>query len=368
MMLSTNIDEKWMHLALSLSKRTRGSTWPNPNVGCVIVKDNILIGRGWTAAKGRPHAEIQALKSTTSNPENSTVYVTLEPCSHIGQTQPCITSLINAKVARVVIATRDLDPRVAGKGIRFLKDAGISVTEGILEEDARYEHLGFFNRILNNQPKITIKFATSLDSKISTQSNESKWITSEKSRKLTHFYRMQNDAIMVGSGTVIMDDPMLNVRHIKSTQQPVRIVIDTELRTPLNSKIFQSAKEFNTIICCATHTDKTIINTWIDQGARVLKCDLTSVGEINLNSALNQISDIGINNVFCEGGAKLATNLIKQNLVHEFISMTSGLLIGSTGNSFIKELENLPLSKLPSFKLKESFKYGDDSVSIWHKP
>ena len=237
-----------------------------------------------------------------------------------------------------------------------------------MEEDARYEHLGFFNRILNNQPKITIKFATSLDSKISTQSNESKWITSEKSRKLTHFYRMQNDAIMVGSGTVIMDDPMLNVRHIKSTQQPVRIIIDTELRTPLKSKIFQSAKEFNTIICCATHTDKTIINTWIDQGARVLKCDLTSVGEINLNSALNQISDIGINNVFCEGGAKLATNLIKQNLVHEFISMTSGLLIGSTGNSFIKELENLPLSKLPSFKLKESFKYGDDSVSIWHKP
>jgi diaminohydroxyphosphoribosylaminopyrimidine deaminase/5-amino-6-(5-phosphoribosylamino)uracil reductase len=362
------IDKKWMNVALSLSKRTKGTTWPNPNVGCVIVKDNRLIGRGWTASTGRPHAETHALKSAGKESINSTVYVTLEPCAHIGKTNPCTSSLIAAKVARVVIATRDLDPRVSGQGLKLLKDAGISITEGILKDEASYEYLGFFGRVLSGKPKVTLKLATSLDGKIATKNNESKWITSERSRKLTHLYRMESDAIMIGSNTAIIDDPTLNVRHINSRQQPARIIIDTTLKTPLTSKIFHSANELKTIICCSKNVDINLVNTWINQGAEIVKCKKTIDGKINLVDAMSQLSNIGINNIFCEGGALLATNLLKENLIDEFISITSGLLIGENGKSLIGNFSNVPLSQLPLLKLRESYKYGQDVVSIWNKP
>ena len=362
------IDKKWMNVALSLSKRTKGSTWPNPHVGCVIIKNDIVIGRGWTATTGRPHAETQALKSAGSESVGSTVYVTLEPCAHTGKTKPCTSSLIAANVARVVIATRDLDPRVSGRGLQLLKNARISTTEGILQDEACYEHFGFFSRVLNKKPKITLKLAASLDGKIATKNKESRWITSEKSRKLTHFYRMQSDAVMIGSRTAIIDDPSLNVRHIASKRQPARIIIDSTLKTPLTSKMFYSASEFKTIICCAQDVDNNLVRIWTNQGSKIIKCKTKMDGKIDLLDAMKHLSNIGINNIFCEGGASLATSLIKENLIDEFISMTSGLLIGANGRSLIGDFDNMPLSELPTLKLRESYKYGQDVVSIWIKP
>ena len=367
MTTQNTIDKKWMSVALSLAKRTKGATWPNPNVGCVIVKDDKLIGRGWTAPTGRPHAETQALKSAGAASANSTAYVTLEPCAHTGKTKPCTSSLIRANVARVVIATRDPDPRVSGQGLKLLKNAGISITEGILKDEACYEHFGFFNRILNGKPKITLKLATSLDGKIATKNNESKWITGERSRKLTHLYRMQSDAVMIGSRTAIMDDPSLNVRHITSKQQPAKIIIDTTLKTPLTSKIFQSANEFKTIICCGHNVDQSLVSIWINQGSKIIKCKTNMDGKIDLIDAMKRLGTIGINNIFCEGGASLATSLLKADLIDEFISMTSGLLIGANGRSVVGNFDNLSISKLPILKLRESYKYGQDVVSIWSK-
>ena len=367
MTTQNTIDKKWMSVALSLAKRTKGATWPNPNVGCVIVKDDKLIGRGWTAPTGRPHAETQALKSAGAASANSTAYVTLEPCAHTGKTKPCTSSLIRANVARVVIATRDPDPRVSGQGLKLLKNAGISITEGILKDEACYEHFGFFNRILNGKPKITLKLATSLDGKIATKNNESKWITGERSRKLTHLYRMQSDAVMIGSRTAIMDDPSLNVRHITTKQQPAKIIIDTTLKTPLTSKIFQSANEFKTIICCGHNVDQSLVSIWINQGSKIIKCKTNIDGKIDLIDAMKHLGTIGINNIFCEGGASLATSLLKADLIDEFISMTSGLLIGANGRSVVGNFDNLSISKLPILKLRESYKYGQDVVSIWSK-
>ena len=367
MTTQNTIDKKWMSVALSLAKRTKGATWPNPNVGCVIVKDGKLIGRGWTAPTGRPHAETQALKSAGAASANSTAYVTLEPCAHTGKTKPCTSSLIRANVARVVIATRDPDPRVSGQGLKLLKNAGISITEGILKDEACYEHFGFFNRILNGKPKITLKLATSLDGKIATKNNESKWITGERSRKLTHLYRMQSDAVMIGSRTAIMDDPSLNVRHITTKQQPAKIIIDTTLKTPLTSKIFQSANEFKTIICCGHNVDQSLVSIWINQGSKIIKCKTNIDGKIDLIDAMKHLGTIGINNIFCEGGASLATSLLKADLIDEFISMTSGLLIGANGRSVVGNFDNLSISKLPILKLRESYKYGQDVVSIWSK-
>ena len=220
---------------------------------------------------------------------------------------------------------------------------------------------------MNGKPKITLKLATSLDGKIATKNNESKWITGERSRKLTHLYRMQSDAVMIGSRTAIMDDPSLNVRHITSKQQPAKIIIDTTLKTPLTSKIFQSANEFKTIICCGHNIDQSLVSIWINQGSKIIKCKTNMDGKIDLIDAMKHLGTIGINNIFCEGGASLATSLLKADLIDEFISMTSGLLIGANGRSVVGNFDNLSISKLPILKLRESYKYGQDVVSIWSK-
>jgi len=363
----TTIDEKWMRVAISLSRRNKGSTWPNPHVGCLIIKDKQVIGRGWTAKTGRPHAETQALIEAGKNAKGSTVYVTLEPCAHIGHTKPCVESLINAKVKRVVVSTRDLDPRVSGLGIKMLKNAGIQVDEGIMEHDSIYEHTGFFNRILNGMPQITLKLASSIDGRIADKDNQSKWITSKKSRKLTHLYRMQNDAVMIGAGTAEFDDPSLNVRHIKTIQQPARIILDSHLRTSVQTKIFRSLRDFKTFVCCLKSVKPNLIKKWKDNGAHVIKCESTFDGKIDLKSALSNLGKLGLNNIFCEGGSTLATNLINNNLVDQFILIKSGLLIGSDGKSVIGKFPKTPFTKLPKLNLIETYRYGDDSISIWRR-
>ena len=235
--------EHYMSVALSLGRRGLGKTWPNPSVGCVIVNDGVVVGRGNTGDGGRPHAETQALAQAGNRAKGATVFVTLEPCSHEGQTGSCAKALIDAGVGHVVVAIKDDDPRVNGSGLLMLKSAGIKVTTGVLSEKAKYAHSGFLTKINESRPKVTLKLATSLDGRIATRSGDSQWITSEKSREIVHLQRSSHDAIMVGAGTVRKDNPRLTVRNIARAANPVRVLISNKINLPQDSKIFSSMNE-----------------------------------------------------------------------------------------------------------------------------
>ena len=215
--------------ALALGQRGLGRTWPNPAVGCVIVHGGRVVGRGWTQPGGRPHAEVRALAQAGSAARGATAYVTLEPCAHHGHTGPCAEALIAAGVARVVTALQDPDPRVSGRGHAMLRAAGVAVTEGVLEPEARAVNAGFLKRVCHGLPLVTLKLATTLDGRIATASGESRWITGPEARRAVHALRLVHDAVLVGAGTARADDPDLTVRDLGATHQPVRIVIDSRL-------------------------------------------------------------------------------------------------------------------------------------------
>ena len=231
-----------MRAALALARRGLGNAWPNPAVGCVLVKEGRVIGRGWTQPGGRPHAETEALRRAGDAARGATAYVTLEPCSHHGRTPPCCEALAEAGIARVVMAMRDPDPRVNGRGLAMLRGAGIAVEEGLLEAEARALNAGFFRRIQAGMPVVTLKLASTLDGRIATASGESRWITGEAARREVHALRARHDAILVGSGTVLADDPDLTCRIPGMERVPMlRVVADARLRTPPSARLVQSA-------------------------------------------------------------------------------------------------------------------------------
>ncbi len=235
-------DISYMHTALALARRGLGRTVPNPSVGCVIVRDGIIWGRGRTGDGGRPHAETEALKQAGARAKGATVYVSLEPCSHQGQTGPCAQALIDAGVKRVVVACTDPDPRVSGRGIQMLAAAGIEVVAGVLEEEAMALNKGFMLRITESRPLVTLKLATSRDGKIAPLNGDPLWITGDAARRHVHLERSRHDAILVGIGTIIKDNPLLTTRFEGITHEPVRIVLDSHLKLPLESKILKGAR------------------------------------------------------------------------------------------------------------------------------
>ena len=237
-------DHQFMTHALALGRRNQGQCWPNPAVGCVIVKEGRVVGRGWTAIGGRPHAEAQALKRAGALAAGATAFVTLEPCAHQGQTGPCCDALIAAKVARVVIGAADPDPRVAGRGVAALKAAGIEVIEGVEVEAAAWDHAGFFNRILLNRPHIALKMAASFDGKSAMENGESQWITGPLARRWVHGMRARYDAVLVGGGTVRRDNPNLTARDIGIERQPVRVVVSNGVDLPETHHLAQPRKAF----------------------------------------------------------------------------------------------------------------------------
>ncbi len=218
-------DKRYMALALALGRRGQGNCWPNPAVGCVIVRDGRIVGRGWTQPGGRPHAEVEALAQAGALARGATAYVTLEPCSHHGKTPPCAEALIAAGVARVVAAIEDSDTRVAGQGFALLRAAGVEVTTGVLEDEAALDHAGFFMKTEQGRPFVTLKLASSLDGRIATATGQSKWITGPEARREVHAMRARHDAVMVGAGTARADDPSLTVRDLGIDHQPARVVV-----------------------------------------------------------------------------------------------------------------------------------------------
>lgn len=362
----TSSDARHMAHALALGRRGMGQCWPNPAVGCVIVRGERVVGRGWTQPGGRPHAETQALAMAGEAAQGATAYVTLEPCAHHGQTPPCADALVTAGVARVVAAVPDSDPRVSGQGFERLRHAGISVTTGVLAEQALRDHAGFFLRIEQGRPWVTLKLAMSTDGRIATATGESQWITGPAARRRVHALRASHDAVMVGAGTARADDPALTVRGFGDRRQPVRIVASRHIDLPLMSQLARTARDVPVWLCHGPEARGELRTAWEGLGAKLLPCQVAS-GRIEPVSLLQSLAAEGLTRVFCEGGGQLAAALLAADLVDELHVFTAGLVLGAEGHPGIGALGVERLSDAPRFQLVDFTVEGNDVHHIWHR-
>jgi diaminohydroxyphosphoribosylaminopyrimidine deaminase / 5-amino-6-(5-phosphoribosylamino)uracil reductase len=350
--------------ALRLAARGLGNVWPNPAVGCVIVKDGVIVGRGWTQPGGRPHAEVRALDQAGPLAEGATAYVTLEPCAHHGQTPPCADALIAAKVARVVTAVTDPDPRVSGKGHAMLRAAGIAVTEGVLTPEATHLNAGFLKRVTQGLPFVTLKLAASLDGRTATATGESRWITGPDARRKVHALRMSHDAVMVGSGTALADDPDLTVRDMGAVKQPLRIVLDRMLRHSPESRLGRTAKDHPVWMIHGPSATDEARRAWEATGATLIETPETG-SHLDLTAALQTLAQRGLTRILSEGGSTIAAALVKAGLVDELAMFTGGVLIGEDGHPTLGSLGLKALAEAPRPTLREVSSLGPDSYSLW---
>jgi len=357
-------DARFMALALSLGRRGQGQCWPNPAVGCVIVREGRIVGRGWTAPGGRPHAEAVALAQAGDAAQGATAYVTLEPCAHHGQTPPCAEALVAAGVARVVSCLTDSDPRVSGKGFDILRAAGIEVETGVLAEDAARDLGGFLSKAAGGPPQVTLKLATSFDGRIATATGHSQWITGAAARRAVHGLRARHDAVMVGAGTARADDPMLTVRDMGAMRQPVRVVVSRRLDIPLMSQLARTAREVPVWLCHGPDADPALVEAWQGVGATLIPCDLVG-RQLDVVAVLERLGAAGLTRVFCEGGGALAASLLAGDLVDELVGFTAGLAIGAEGLPGIGALGLERLDKARRFELIETRDIGGDVMHRW---
>ena len=319
--------EEYMRRAIELAKKARGFTSPNPMVGAVIVKDGRIIGEGYHERYGQLHAERNALASCKESPEGAVMYVTLEPCCHYGKTPPCTEAIIEAGIRKVVIGSRDPNPKVSGKGAKQLRKAGIEVEEDFLRTECDALNPVFFHYISTGTPYVVLKYAMTADGKIASHTGKSKWITGEKARNHVHQLRHWYSGIMVGIDTVLADDPMLNCR-IESLRSPVRIVCDSKLRIPLDSKLCKSAQEYPLIIACARE-DAYRKKELEKLGAEVL-CLPGADGRVSLPDLMKELGRRQIDSVLVEGGAALNSSVIQAGLVKKCYVYIGGKILGGT--------------------------------------
>lgn len=357
-----------MRAALALARRGLGNAWPNPAVGCVLVKDGRVIGRGWTQPGGRPHAETEALRRAGSAARGATAYVTLEPCSHHGRTPPCCEALAGAGIARVVMAMRDPDPRVNGRGLAMLRGAGIVVEEGLLEAEARALNAGFLRRIQAGMPVVTLKLASTLDGRIATSTGESRWITGEAARREVHALRARHDAILVGSGTVLADDPDLTCRIPGMERVPMlRVVADARLRTPPAARLVQGAGVAPVLIITAPGHPPAAQAPFIAAGADIVTVPAHAAGGLDLPSLLRALGRRGVTRVLAEGGAGLAAALLRQGLVDRLIWFHAPAVMGGDGRPALEGLRLAALSAMPRFRRTAQRALGDDMLSEFER-
>ena len=358
------VDEIHMAHALHLAARGLGNVWPNPAVGCVIVREGRVVGRGWTQPGGRPHAEAVALAQAGRGARGATAYVTLEPCAHHGRTPPCAEALVAKGVARVVTALTDPDPRVSGGGHAILREAGVAVTEAVMAHEARALNHGFLKRIGDRLPLVTLKLAATLDGRIATASGESRWITGPEARRAVHAMRMRHDAVMVGAGTAIADDPDLTVRDLGARHRPVRIVLDSRLRTDPGGRLGRTAREVPVWLCHGPEAPEPALAAWRDAGAVPIACPAVPTG-LDLRAVLHLLADRGLTRVFCEGGATLGAALVRAGLVDDLAFFTAGKLIGSDGLAALGPLGLAALGEAPAARMVGQSRVGADSLTRW---
>jgi diaminohydroxyphosphoribosylaminopyrimidine deaminase/5-amino-6-(5-phosphoribosylamino)uracil reductase len=355
---------RYMQMALSLAKRGLGDVAPNPAVGCIIVKNGLIVGRGRTQRGGRPHAERVALLEAGEAAEGADVYVTLEPCAHTGQTSPCAIALVEAKVKRVFIAILDKDERVAGKGVQILEDAGIDVQFGLCAQAAMRVNQGFFLRFDQERPLFTSKIAGTIDSKIALVNGESKWITGEKARSFGHMLRARHDAILVGVNTVLKDDPSLTCRLPGLEDwSPVRIIMDRTLRTPILSKLVQTAHHIPTYIITEHAAGTAAYQTLLEYGVQLIT--LSDIGDIKAVS--KALVDKGITRVLIEGGGQIHASFLKAGVVDHIEQFIAGSVIGYDGTASVGEMNFHSLADIPKYQSATIRKIGPDILASWDK-
>ncbi|MBD8026174.1 bifunctional diaminohydroxyphosphoribosylaminopyrimidine deaminase/5-amino-6-(5-phosphoribosylamino)uracil reductase RibD [Ureibacillus sp. Re31] len=320
-------DRDYMQLALDLAASAKGNTNPNPVVGAVLVKDGVIVGTGLHRKAGEPHAEVHAFQMAGDHAKGATLYVTLEPCSHYGKTPPCAKLVKESEVSRVVVATMDPNPAVAGRGINMLKEAGIEVEVGLLEQEARKLNERFIHNMLTSKPFVISKFAMTLDGKIATYNGQSKWITSEEARLQVHELRHEVDAILVGIGTVLADNPSLTTRlpH-RDGKNPIRIILDSELKTPLDANVMDTS-EASTIIVCNPHVDVTKMSQYEEKGATILPIEKDASG-LKIEDMLDELYKLGITDVLVEGGAEVNASFLRAGFINKFIVYIAPKLLG----------------------------------------
>jgi diaminohydroxyphosphoribosylaminopyrimidine deaminase / 5-amino-6-(5-phosphoribosylamino)uracil reductase len=351
-------DENFMRRALRLAKKGEGSVSPNPLVGAVIVKDGRIIGEGWHRRCGENHAEINAIQSATESIRGATFYVTLEPCSHHGRTPPCADALVAQSPARVVIGTKDPNPLVSGKGIEILRKGGIKTDAGILEKACIEINQFFFKYIHTGLPYVTLKFAQTLDGRIATSSGDSRWISSRKSLRFAHHLRAVHDAVIVGGGTVIKDNPKLTCRLVRG-RDPIRIVLDSDLSLPLDAEIFNDGKK--TLIACTDSAMKEKKKAFEKKGIKILNIKKDSKGRVSLAELLQKLGSREISSVLVEGGAGVATAFLEENLVDRLLVIVAPKIVGEGLNA----IGNLGAKKIEDalhFSFRKITRSGDDLI------
>jgi diaminohydroxyphosphoribosylaminopyrimidine deaminase/5-amino-6-(5-phosphoribosylamino)uracil reductase len=365
-------DERFMAAANSIGRRNLGQTFPNPAVGALIVRFDgdqpYVVARGFTAKGGRPHAETEAIGAAGEAARGATTYVTLEPCAHHGKTPPCANAIINAGIARAVVAVEDPNPLVKGHGISLMREAGIEVTLGVGAREALITHAGHFRRMLDGRPHVILKIAVSADGKTGHAGRKPADISCAASRCEAHMMRATSDAILVGSGTVIADDPMLNCRLPgMEDRSPIRVVLDGALRLPLASKIVRTAREIPVWVIAAESAPRNAEQKLVEAGVEVIRTREMPGGKIDLVAAMGTLGERRITRVLVEGGPILSATLLKSDLVDEAVVVQSP---NPLGGAAINALEGMPLEALtasPHLQVIEQRMSGVDSFTRYFR-
>jgi diaminohydroxyphosphoribosylaminopyrimidine deaminase / 5-amino-6-(5-phosphoribosylamino)uracil reductase len=367
--VSKAADQRFMQLALTLGRRGQGRTWPNPAVGAVVVKDGVIVGRGWTQPGGRPHAEPEALARAGDAARGATLYVTLEPCSHVGKSPPCADAIIAAGIARVVSAIEDPNPEVAGQGHARPRAAGIVVDIGLGALEAARDHAGHFRRIRDKRPHVILKLAVSSDDKIGASGRKPVAISGEAARARVHLLRAQCDAVLVGIGTVRADDPLLTCRLPgMEARSPVRVVLDRSLRIPGASRLVHSARETPLWVMTSSLSEAPAAMKLGAAGAQVIRVATTATPPgLDLLAVLHALAEKGITRLLVEGGARVASSFIAAGLVDEVWLLRGPDAIGAEG---VAALQALPLSAItqsPAFRVRASENLQNDTLTIYER-
>jgi diaminohydroxyphosphoribosylaminopyrimidine deaminase / 5-amino-6-(5-phosphoribosylamino)uracil reductase len=361
--LAQNDDLRFMNLALALGRRGLGRTWPNPAVGAVIVKDGVIVGRGWTQPGGRPHAEVEALRRAGEAARGATLYVTLEPCSHYGKSPPCADAIVAAGVSRVVSALEDPNPEVAGRGHARLRAAGIAVEIGVGAALARRDHAGHIRRMQDGRPHVVLKLAVSADGKVAAAGRRPLPITGEAARERVHLLRAQSDAILVGIGTALADDPMLTCRLPGMARySPVRVVLDSTLRLPLGSRLVRTAREAPVWVIAGLEAAPSAEERLRAQGVDLCRVEATN-GRLDLATVVKLLAERGITRLLVEGGPTLAAALLAADRVDEAMLFKSPKSVGADGLDAFDQ----PAAALSRLKLAETEQIGPDRLDIYRR-
>ena len=367
--VSKAADQRFMQLALTLGRRGQGRTWPNPAVGAVVVRDGVIVGRGWTQPGGRPHAELEALKHAGEAAGGAMLYVTLEPCSHVGKSPPCADAIIAAGIARVVSAIEDPNPEVAGQGHAKLRAAGISVDIGLGALDAARDHAGHFRRIRDKRPHVILKLAVSPDDKIGAAGRKPVAITGEAAKARVHLLRAQCDAILVGIGTVQADDPLLTCRLPgMEARSPVRVVLDRSLRIPGTSRLVHSARETPLWVMTSNLSEAPAAMKLGAAGAQVIRVATTSTpAGLDLVAVLHALSEKGITRLLVEGGARVASSFVASGLVDEVWLLRGAEAVGANGVAALDALPLTSITQSPAFRVRASESLQSDTLTIYER-